>query len=156
MLLFYSKGDHPVTAEKIAKSVGILSKKERVKHFGFHENSLDTSDKSAVIDGNFLAGLSETDLDRLLRKYKEIVFARTTPLQKELVVRGYQRLGEFVCATGDGVNDCACLKQVGDIYLIMKLGKGQNETIFMKKIPFMKIIIFHEKMSFSLKKIFLL
>lgn len=38
----------------------------------------------------------------VFRKYKEIVFARTSPQQKLTIVEGFQKQGECVAVTGDG------------------------------------------------------
>lgn len=91
-------GDHPATAKSIAKSVGIIThdtideiaEKEGVYQAYWDKDSI----KAAVIDGDYLKTLSNDQLDELLRKYPEIVFARTTPYQKVNIVESCQRLGK--------------------------------------------------------------
>ncbi len=117
-------GDHPLTAESIAKAVDIITAKS-VKRFGSHDTGVDEPreqatgvSNSAVVDGAYLKKITDEQLDLLVRNYGEIVFARTTPLQKERIVASYQRMGEFVAVTGDGINDCPCLKKA-DIGIAM-------------------------------------
>ena len=53
-----------------------------------------------------------SQLDDIIRDHSEIVFARTSPQQKLMIVDGCQRAGQIVAVTGDGVNDSPALKKV--------------------------------------------
>ena len=66
---------------------------------------------AAVVHGGKLSSMSEQDLDAVLSTHSEIVFARTSPQQKLMIVEGCQRLGMIVAVTGDGVNDAPALKK---------------------------------------------
>ena len=66
---------------------------------------------ATVIAGSELKEMNESQIDAVLRDFKEIVFARTSPQQKLLIVEGNQRAGKIVGVTGDGVNDSPALKK---------------------------------------------
>lgn len=110
-------GDHPITAKAIAKSVGIMSPKtETVEDIAARLNIPvsqvnPASAKGAVIHGTQLKEMTADQLDAILKSHEEIVFARTSPQQKLIIVESYQRLGCIVAVTGDGVNDSPALKQ---------------------------------------------
>merc|ERR1711972_780360 len=67
--------------------------------------------RAAVIHGGELKDISEAQLDEILLHHNEIVFARTSPQQKLIIVEGCQRMGAIVAVTGDGVNDSPALKK---------------------------------------------
>jgi calcium-translocating P-type ATPase len=84
-------GDHPNTAYYIAKELSIAI------------------DKAEVIDG---AALSHAQENQILEKTiaDKKVFARVSPEQKQIIVNSFQKQGDFVAVTGDGVNDAPALK----------------------------------------------
>ncbi|XP_037803133.1 sodium/potassium-transporting ATPase subunit alpha-like isoform X6 [Penaeus monodon] len=110
-------GDHPITAKAIAKSVGIISEgNETVEDIAQRLNipikEVDpTEAKAAVVHGSELRDMTSEQLDDVLLHHTEIVFARTSPQQKLIIVEGCQRMGAIVAVTGDGVNDSPALKK---------------------------------------------
>ncbi|CAB1327765.1 unnamed protein product [Coregonus sp. 'balchen'] len=110
-------GDHPITAKAIAKGVGIISEgnetvediSARLKIPVSEVNPRDA--KACVVHGGELKDLSGEQLDDILANHTEIVFARTSPQQKLIIVEGCQRQGAIVAVTGDGVNDSPALKK---------------------------------------------
>lgn len=92
-------GDYGLTAESIAKRIGIVK--------GEHPR---------VITGQELAGMSLEALEEALKG--EVIFARVAPEQKYQVVTALQAMGEIVAVTGDGVNDAPALKKA-DIGIAM-------------------------------------
>ncbi len=83
-------GDHPVTAEAIARELGILR-------------------DGRVVTGNALQEMSDEELRRSAGGIS--VFARVSPEHKLRIVDALQRNGEIVAMTGDGVNDAPALKK---------------------------------------------
>lgn len=110
-------GDHPITAKAIAKSVGIISEGNETVEDIAQRLNIPVSEvnpaeaKAAVVHGTELKDLSQDQLDDILRHHTEIVFARTSPQQKLIIVEGCQRQGAIVAVTGDGVNDSPALKK---------------------------------------------
>ncbi|XP_063292327.1 sodium/potassium-transporting ATPase subunit alpha-3 [Pelobates fuscus] len=110
-------GDHPITAKAIAKGVGIISEgNETVEDIAARLNipvsQVNPRDaKACVIHGTDLKDYSAEQIDEILQNHTEIVFARTSPQQKLIIVEGCQRQGAIVAVTGDGVNDSPALKK---------------------------------------------
>ena len=74
--------------------------------------SSDSRDAHAcVVHGTDLRDMTPAQIDDILRNHNEIVFARTSPQQKLIIVEGCQRQGQIVAVTGDGVNDSPALKK---------------------------------------------
>ena len=83
-------GDHVVTASAIAKELGILLPGDK------------------AITGVELDDLSDEELDATLESIS--VYARVSPENKIRIVKAWQRKGQVVSMTGDGVNDAPALK----------------------------------------------
>ena len=83
-------GDHVVTASAIARELGILEKGDR------------------AITGAELDAMTDAELDAQVEKIS--VYARVSPENKIRIVKAWQRKGQVVSMTGDGVNDAPALK----------------------------------------------
>merc|ERR1711953_1238929 len=110
-------GDHPITAKAIARSVGIISEGTMTVEDIANQRGCDVKDvnpreaKACVVHGGEIKDMSEKQIDEILMYHTEIVFARTSPQQKLIIVEGCQRMGAIVAVTGDGVNDSPALKK---------------------------------------------
>lgn len=93
-------GDHPHTAQAIAREIGLVQ-----------------SGSPVIITGDHLRRLSNTQL-QLALDAPEIIFARVGADQKMRIVSALKRKNEIVAATGDGVNDAPALKKA-DIGIAM-------------------------------------
>ncbi|PSC70763.1 sodium potassium-transporting ATPase subunit alpha-1 [Micractinium conductrix] len=99
-------GDHPITAQAIAKQIGII------------DDEKYAAGKAIVIKGDDIRDWMDIE-DPVARQAKwdwaldheQIVFARVSPAHKLLIVENCQRRGENVAVTGDGVNDAPALKK---------------------------------------------
>jgi len=120
-------GDHPITAKAVAKGVGIISEgsetaEDIAARLGIPISEVNPRDASAiVVHGSDLSDMTFIQLDDVINNYQEIVFARTTPHQKLLIVEACQRQGKVVAVTGDGVNDTPALKKA-DIGIALASG----------------------------------
>ncbi len=83
-------GDHVVTASAIAKELGILLDGDR------------------AITGAQLDAMTDSELDEAVESIS--VYARVSPENKIRIVKAWQRKGQVVSMTGDGVNDAPALK----------------------------------------------
>merc|ERR1711992_315100 len=110
-------GDHPITAKAIARSVGIISEGTETIEDLAEKRGVDKKDVNpaealgVVVHGGEIKDMGEKQIDEILMYHTEIVFARTSPQQKLIIVEGCQRMGAIVAVTGDGVNDSPALKK---------------------------------------------
>ena len=84
-------GDHKVTASAIARQIGIMREGD------------------IAVTGLELDAMNDSELDEKLPLIS--VYARVSPENKIRIVEAWQRRGNIVSMTGDGVNDAPALKK---------------------------------------------
>ncbi|MGI6450374.1 MAG: calcium-transporting P-type ATPase, PMR1-type [Desulfitobacteriia bacterium] len=108
-------GDHKLTAQAIARELGILKGRNQL-----------------VVTGPDLDRMTDEDLDKYVLDIS--VFARVAPRDKLRIVRALKKKGQIVAMTGDGVNDAPAVKEA-DIGVAM----GQAGTDVTKEASAMII-----------------
>lgn len=94
-------GDHPLTAQSIAKQIGLV-------------------DEEAIL-GSSLDKLTKQELENVV--LNRHVFARVSPTHKIQILRALQNNGHYVAMTGDGVNDAPALKEA---HIGIAVGSGTD------------------------------
>ncbi|KAJ7577471.1 aminophospholipid-transporting P-type ATPase [Mycena floridula] len=116
-------GDHPKTAEAIARKINLILGDTRetlaAKTGRSLEEVYDDEVNAVVVHGDDIDGLQGWQWDQIFNK-DEIVFARTSPKHKLEIVKRAQALGHIVGVTGDGVNDSPALKKA-DLGIAMNI-----------------------------------
>jgi magnesium-transporting ATPase (P-type) len=103
-IIYMVTGDYGLTAEAIARRVGITGK-----------------GPARVVSGADLDAMDDEAMAGMLRAGGQVIFARVRPEHKLRVVATLQKLGEVVAVTGDGANDAPALKRA-NIGVSMGLG----------------------------------
>ncbi len=98
-------GDYGLTAEAIARQIGLVS------------------DRVRVVTGEGMGHLSDAQLQQVVKYRRGLVFARMSPEHKLRLVQAYKDVGEIVAVTGDGVNDAPALRAAN-----IGIAMGQNGT----------------------------
>ncbi|MGH2592771.1 MAG: cation-translocating P-type ATPase, partial [Anaerolineae bacterium] len=92
-------GDYGLTAESVARRVGMLTRRSPRLLTGAEVDALSDADLQAALD-------------------EEVICARMAPEHKLRLVAAFQARGEVVAVTGDGVNDAPALRKA-DIGIAM-------------------------------------
>ncbi|MDA8312334.1 MAG: cation-transporting P-type ATPase [Actinomycetota bacterium] len=87
-------GDYGLTAETVARRVGIIA-----------------AGPARVVTGAELDAMDDDSLSSLLGGGEQLIFARVRPEHKMRIVSALESRGEVVAVTGDGVNDAPALKR---------------------------------------------
>jgi len=84
-------GDHRLTAKAVAAEVG-----------------LEVDDEN-IMEGRELANLSEEEFEKTFENIQ--IYARVEPEHKMRIIEAWQRRGDVIAMTGDGINDAPALKK---------------------------------------------
>lgn len=106
--IFMVTGDYGLTAEAVARRVGII-----------------TAGPARVVTGAELDAMSDDDLATTLRGGEQVLFARVRPEHKLRIVAELESLGEIVAVTGDGANDAPALKRAS---VGVAMGEGGTDV----------------------------
>ena len=101
-------GDHKLTAIAVAEKLGFKTKKEN------------------ILEGKDLDRLSDKEFEKKLKHIE--VYVRVEPNQKLRIVQAWQKQGEVVAMTGDGINDAPALKQA-DIGIALGSGTDVSKEV---------------------------
>jgi len=96
-------GDHMLTAKAVAERLGFKTNKEN------------------MMEGSDLNKLSDMEFKKIFKNIQ--IYSRVEPIQKLKIVKAWQKAGNVVAMTGDGINDTPALKQA-DIGIA--LGSGTD------------------------------
>ena len=96
-------GDHLLTARAVGEELGLKTKKEN------------------IIEGKELDKMSEEDFSKRVKDIE--IYARVEPGHKLRIIEAWQKKGEVVAMTGDGINDAPALKQAD---IGVALGSGTD------------------------------
>lgn len=99
-------GDHSITAEVIARKIGLIH------------------GKANILTGDELDAMDEPSLCSFLKK-NNLIFSRTNPTHKLRIVKALQSMNEIVTVTGDGINDAPALKNAD---MGVAMGKSGTEV----------------------------
>ncbi|KAI1170746.1 hypothetical protein F4777DRAFT_567982 [Nemania sp. FL0916] len=114
-------GDHPATAEAIAKEVGIIPRNPGILS--------DDVAKTLVLKASDFDKLTDQEIDALPEL--PLVLARCAPDTKTRMIEALRRRGAFMAMTGDGVNDAPSLSRA-DVGIAM--GSGSDVAKSASKI----------------------
>ena len=96
-------GDHKLTAKAIAEELGFKVKEDN------------------IIEGSNLENMEEEEFDKRVEDFS--IYARVSPKDKLRIIDAWQKRGEVVAMTGDGVNDAPALKKAD---IGVALGSGTD------------------------------
>jgi P-type Ca2+ transporter type 2C len=101
-------GDYGLTAEAIARRVGIIG-----------------GGPARIVNGNELDALGDAEIAAVAESSEQVLFARAKPEHKMRIVAALEDRGEVVAVTGDGVNDAPALKRAS---IGVSMGEGGTDV----------------------------